>query len=121
VTNYSDLCPDYSKRGGSIRSPEAPAPKRRTTLPTRVKASVAEQPVYAYGARARVTDRATMDSREAAWAMSRSDRRVRMMFLLLLLQLTRSTVLVCRIVFLQISRAGRMAAKKAAKFLSSER
>jgi hypothetical protein len=88
-------------------------------MPTQVKAAIAEQPVYAYGARARVTGRGVMERRRTAWMMERSDRRVREMFLLLLLQLTRSVALVCRIGFLQMSRAGKMVAKKVAELLSA--
>jgi hypothetical protein len=87
-------------------------------MPTQIKAAFAEQPVYAHGAPAKIRDRTIMDHCGAVWAMAKSDRRVRMMFLLLFLQLTRSAALVCRIAFLQISRAGRMAAKKVAEFLS---
>lgn len=88
-------------------------------MPAQVKAAAAERPLYADGARAKVEGRAMTDRRRTALIMERSDRRVRMMFFLLLLQLMRSAALICRIMFLRISRTGRIVAKRAAGFFST--
>jgi hypothetical protein len=119
VTNTSDLSPDFSNRASRGRMSGQPAAGSRRRMPAQVKATAAERPLYADGARAKVKGRAMTDRRRTALIMERSDRRVRMMFFLLLLQLMRSAALICRIVFLRISRMGRIVAKRAAEFFST--